>query len=66
MAVDLDRFRVPRSIYLNFLGKIINEWFLTPSAREMAKREMISRRTEKELGKGKPKELRRFKIHSIE
>jgi HD superfamily phosphodiesterase len=66
MAIDLDRFRVPRAIYLNFLGKIINEWFLTLTAREMAKREMISRREEKESGRLKPKALRHFKIHSIE
>ena len=66
MAIDLDRFRVPRTNYLNFLGKIINEWFLTPTAREMAKREMTSRRREKELGRLKPKEIRHFKIHSIE
>jgi len=58
MAIDLDRFRVPRSIYLNFLEKIINEWFLTLTAREMAKREMTSRRGEKELGRLKPKKIR--------
>jgi hypothetical protein len=66
MAIDLDRFRVPRRIYLNFLGKIINEWFLTWTAREMAKREMTSRRAEKESGRLKPKEIRNFKIHRIE
>ena len=58
MAVDLDRFRVPRPIYLNFLEKIINEWFLTSTGRELAKREMISRRKEKGLDKQKPKEMR--------
>ena len=66
MAVDLERFRVPRSIYLNFLEKIINEWFLTRTAREIAKREMMSRRGEKELQRLKPKEIRHLKIHTIE
>ena len=47
VAIDIDRFRVPRSTYLNFLEKIINEWFLTWTAREIAKREMTSRRGEK-------------------
>jgi HD superfamily phosphodiesterase len=47
VATDIDRFHVPRSIYLRSLEKIINEWFLTQTAREIAKREMISRRREK-------------------
>ena len=66
MAIDLDRFRVPRSIYLDFLEKIINEWFLTWTARQIAKREMTSRRGEKELERLKPKEIRHHKIHTIE
>jgi len=65
MAIDLDRFRVPRSIYLNFLEKIINEWFLTRTAKEVATKEMISRRREKESGRLKPTEIFHFKIHSI-
>jgi hypothetical protein len=65
MAIDLARFRVPRSIYLDFLEKIINEWFLTRTGREIAKREMASRRREKEWGRQKFSEIRHFKIHSI-
>ena len=48
VKVETKRFNVPRSIYLDFLEKIINEWFLTPTARGLAKKEMSSRRYEKE------------------
>lgn len=65
MAIDLERFRVPRPIYLDFLEKIIDEWFLTRTGREIAKREMISRRREKEWRRHKFKDIRHFKIHSI-
>jgi len=48
VKVETERFNVPRSIYLSFLEKIINEWFLTPTARGLAKKEILSRRYEKE------------------
>jgi HD superfamily phosphodiesterase len=58
MAVDLDRFRMLRSIYLDFLEKMINEWFLTSTAKEIAKREIVLRRGERESGRRKPKKIR--------
>ena len=66
MTIDLNRFCVPRSVYLNFLEKIINEWFLTLTGREIARREMTWRRREKKLDRQKSEEIRHFKIHSIE
>jgi HD superfamily phosphodiesterase len=49
MAIDLDRFKVSRSKYLFFLERIIDYWFFTPTAREIAKKEILSRKKEKEL-----------------
>jgi HD superfamily phosphodiesterase len=48
VKVETERFNVQRSIYLDFLEKITNEWFLTPTARGLAKKEILSRRYEKE------------------
>jgi HD superfamily phosphodiesterase len=48
VKVETERFNVRRSIYLDFLEKIINAWFLTPTARGLAKKEIFSRRYEKE------------------
>jgi HD superfamily phosphodiesterase len=47
MAVDLDRFRIPRREYLIFLEAIINYWFLTPTGREVARREISLRKKER-------------------
>ncbi|NWG01630.1 MAG: HD domain-containing protein [Syntrophaceae bacterium] len=65
VKVETERFNVPRSIYLNFLEKIIKEWFLTKTGREIAKSEMASRRKEKESGKLGAKKKRHLKIHRI-
>ncbi len=46
MAVDLDRFQIPRREYLIFLEAIINHWFLTPTGREVARREISLRKKE--------------------
>ena len=46
MGVDLDRFRIPRREYLIFLEAIINHWFLTPTGREVARREISLRKKE--------------------
>jgi len=46
MAVDLDRFGIPRREYLIFLEAIINYWFLTPTGREVARREISLRKKE--------------------
>jgi HD superfamily phosphodiesterase len=46
MAVDLDRFQIPRREYLIFLEAITNHWFLTPTGREVARREMSFRKKE--------------------
>ena len=47
MAVDLDRFHIPRREYLIFLEAIINHWFLTPTGREVARREISLRKNER-------------------
>ncbi len=48
MAIDLHRFKVSRSKHLSFLERIIDQWFLTTTAREIAKEEILSRKKEKE------------------
>jgi HD superfamily phosphodiesterase len=47
MAVDLDRFHIPRREYIIFLEAIINHWFLTPTGREVARREISFRKKER-------------------
>jgi len=47
MDIDLGRFQIPRKKYLNFLEMIIDHWFLTPTGKEIAKKEIFSRRCEK-------------------
>jgi hypothetical protein len=47
MAIDLHRFRIPRQKYLIFLEGIIDQWFLTSAAKEIAGREILLRRCEK-------------------
>jgi len=44
LAIDLHRFRIPRSKYLLFLEEIIDQWFLTPTAKEIAKKEIRLRK----------------------
>jgi len=46
MAIDLGRFRIPRQEYLIFLEAIIDYWFLTPTAKRIAKREILLRKKE--------------------
>jgi HD superfamily phosphodiesterase len=46
MAVDLDRFHIPRREYLIFLEAILNSWFLTPTGREVARKEISLRKRE--------------------
>jgi len=48
MAIDLDRFKVSRSKHLSFLERVIDQWFFTPTAREIAEKEILSRKREKE------------------
>ncbi len=62
MAIDIDRFGVPRSLYLNFMEKIINQWFLTRTAKEIAQQEIISRKGKKESDRRRPKKIRHLKI----
>lgn len=47
IAVDLDRFRVPRRAYLVFLEGTIGQWFLTATAKEIAKKEIVLRKQQK-------------------
>jgi len=46
MAIDLNRFHIPRREYLVFLEAIIDYWFLTPTAKRIAKREILLRKKE--------------------
>jgi hypothetical protein len=48
MAIDLDRFHIPRRDYLVFLEAIIDHWFLTPTGKKIARKEIFLRK------KGKP------------
>ena len=48
MEIDLSRFRIPRQEYLVFLETVIDDWFLTPMATEIARREISLRK------RGKP------------
>jgi HD superfamily phosphodiesterase len=53
MAIDLDRFHIPRREYLIFLEAIINHWFLTPTGKEVARREILSRKKETKRDSGR-------------
>jgi HD superfamily phosphodiesterase len=53
MAIDLDRFHIPRREYLIFLEVIINHWFLTPTGKEVARREILSRKKETKRDSGR-------------
>lgn len=44
MNIDLDRFRIPRKKYLTFLERMIDYWFLTPTGKEIAKKEIFLRK----------------------
>jgi HD superfamily phosphodiesterase len=44
MAIDLGRFQIPRRDYLVFLEAIIDHWFLTPTGKEMARKEILLRK----------------------
>ena len=53
MAIDLDRFHIPRREYLIFLEGIIDHWFLTPTGKEIARREILSRKKETKRDSGR-------------
>jgi HD superfamily phosphodiesterase len=44
MAIDLGRFQIPRREYLVFLEAIIDHWFLTPTGKEIARKEILLRK----------------------
>jgi HD superfamily phosphodiesterase len=44
LAIDLNRFRIPRRKYLLFLEGIIDQWFLTRTGKEIAKKEILLRK----------------------
>jgi HD superfamily phosphodiesterase len=46
LAIDSDRFRTPRRKYLLFLEGAIDQWFLTPTGKEIAKKEIALRKRE--------------------
>jgi len=41
VAIDTDRFNILRTDYLSYLEQRIDQWFLTRTAKEMAKQEII-------------------------
>jgi HD superfamily phosphodiesterase len=47
MAIDLHRFQIPHQKYLIFLEGIIDQWFLTSAGKEIARREIFLRRSER-------------------
>jgi HD superfamily phosphodiesterase len=47
MAIDLDRFQIPRPKYLVFLEGTIDRWFLTPTGKEIAKKEIFLRKKDR-------------------
>jgi HD superfamily phosphodiesterase len=48
MTIDLNRFHIPRREYLVFLEAIVDHWFLTPTGKEIARKEIFLRK------KGRP------------
>jgi HD superfamily phosphodiesterase len=46
MAIDLDRFHIPRRNYLNFLEGQIEKWFFLSDSRQLANGELAQRRKE--------------------
>ena len=47
MAIDLGRFQIPRREYLVFLEAIIDHWFLTPTGKEIARKEILLRKKDR-------------------
>ena len=47
VAVDLNRFHIPRRDYLIFLETSIEQWFLTPTGMGLAKKEILLRKKDK-------------------
>jgi len=46
MAIDSDRFQVPREIHIRFLEAQIEKWFFLPTSRQWAREEITQRRIE--------------------
>ena len=44
MSIDLGRFHIPRREYLVFLEATIDNWFLTPTGKEIARKEISLRK----------------------
>ncbi len=47
MAIDLHRFQIPYQKYLIFLEGNLDQWFLTSAGKEIARREIFLRRSER-------------------
>jgi HD domain len=47
MAIDLGRFLIPRQKYLVFLEAIKDDWFLTETGKEIARKEIYLRKKDK-------------------
>lgn len=44
VAIDTERFRISPEVYLAYLEGKIDQWFLTPEAKRMARKEIFERR----------------------
>jgi HD superfamily phosphodiesterase len=64
IAIDLGRFRVSRRAYLIFLEGIIDQWFLAATAKEIAKKEILLRKQQKESTRYHRKRIRGVISHS--
>ncbi len=46
VAIDLDRFHIPRREYLHYLEKSVEKWFFLSASRQLANEELARRRRE--------------------
>ena len=46
VAIDLERFHVPRGDYLNYLENCVEKWFFLSVSRQLASQELARRRAE--------------------
>jgi len=52
MAIDSDRFNVPRKIHINFLEDQIETWFFLSPSKELARKELTHRKKETDQSRG--------------
>ena len=54
LAIDPDRFHIPRWKYLLYIEGRIDQWFLTPTGKEIAKKEISLRKRDLSIGRNVP------------